>query len=137
MELVPPNRKKWLSTLVPRKTQKITEFLQNKKNSPDLSVADFWLHGYLKVVLIEYLFCKKTVIQAQIYSPMPNNLNELLQHAEDVIDNINNHKQAMVVRSVLKMKDKARACVAVGGGHFEGRKVQSSVSIAAVSCVYE
>ena len=27
------------------------------------------------------------------------------------------------VRSVLKMKDKARACVAVGGGHFEGRKV--------------
>ena len=50
---------------------------------------------------------------------MPNNLNELLQHSEDVIDNINNHKQAMVVRSVLKMKDKARACVAVGGGHFE------------------
>ena len=68
---------------------------------------------------------------------MPNNLNELLQHAEDVIDNINNHKQAMVVRSVLKMKDKARACVAVGGGHFEGRKVWSSVSIAAVSRVYE
>ena len=29
MELVPPNRKKWLSTLVPRKTQKITEFLTN------------------------------------------------------------------------------------------------------------
>ena len=34
---------------------------------------------------------------------MPNNLNELLQYAEDVIDNINNHKQAMVVRSVLKI----------------------------------
>ena len=56
---------------------------------------------------------------------MPNNLDELLQHAEDVIDNINinNHKQAMVVRAVFKMKDKARACVAVGGGVFEGRKV--------------
>ena len=54
---------------------------------------------------------------------MPNNLVELLQHAEDVIDNINNHKRAMVVRAVYKMKDKARACVAVGGGVFEGRKV--------------
>ena len=41
------------------------------------------------------------------------------------------------VRSVLKMKDKARACVAVRGGHFEGRKVSSSVSFAAVSRVYE
>ena len=29
MELVPLNRKKWLSTLVPRKTQKITEFSTN------------------------------------------------------------------------------------------------------------
>ena len=28
-------------------------------NSPDLSVADFWLHGYLKVVSIEYLFFKE------------------------------------------------------------------------------
>ena len=45
------------------------------------------------------------------------------EDAEDVIDNINNHKQAMVVRAVFKMKDKARACVAVGGGVFEGRKV--------------
>ena len=42
---------------------------------------------------------------------------------EDVIDNLNNHKQAMVVRAVFKMKEKARACIAVGGGVFEGRKV--------------
>ena len=28
-------------------------------NSPDLSSADFWLHGYLKVVSIEYLFFKE------------------------------------------------------------------------------
>ena len=54
---------------------------------------------------------------------MPNNLEDLLQHAEDVIDNLNNHKQAMVVRAVFKMKEKARACIAVGGGVFEGRKV--------------
>ena len=32
-------------------------------------------------------------------------------------------KQDMVVRSVLKMKERARSCVAVGGGVFEGRKV--------------
>ena len=36
---------------------------------------------------------------------------------------LNNHKQAMVVRAVFKMKDNARACIAVGGGVFEGRKV--------------
>ena len=33
----------------------------------------------------------------------------------EVIDDLNNHKQAMVVRAAYKMKDKARACVAVGG----------------------
>ena len=55
---------------------------------------------------------------------MPNNLDELLQHAEDVIDNINNHKQAMVVRAVFKMRDKARACVAVGGGVLKGGKYE-------------
>ena len=41
----------------------------------------------------------------------------------DVVDELNNHKQDMVVRSVLKMKERARSCVAVGGGVFEGRKV--------------
>ena len=46
---------------------------------------------------------------------MPKKLDRLLQHAEDVIDELNNHRQAMVVRAVFKMKDKARACVAVGG----------------------
>ena len=54
---------------------------------------------------------------------MPHTLEELLQHAEEVIDDLNNDKQAMVVRSVHKMKAKAAACVAVGGGVFEGRKV--------------
>lgn len=68
---------------------------------------------------------------------MPNNLDELLQHAEEVIDNINNHKQAMVVRAVFKMKEKARACIAVGGGVFEGRKVWNCVAIAAVYCIFE
>ena len=43
--------------------------------------------------------------------------------AEDVVDELNNQKQDMVVRSVLKMKERARSCVAVGGGVFEGRKV--------------
>ena len=32
-------------------------------------------------------------------------------------------KKAMVVRSMHKMKAKAAACVAVGGGVLEGRKV--------------
>ena len=41
----------------------------------------------------------------------------------DVVDELNNHKQDKVVRSVLKMKERARSCVAVGGGVFEGRKV--------------
>ena len=48
---------------------------------------------------------------------------ELLQNAEEVVDELNNHKQDMVVRSVFKMKERARSCVAVGGGVFEGRKV--------------
>ena len=33
------------------------------------------------------------------------------------------NKQAMVVQSVLKMKARAQACIAVGGGVFEGRRV--------------
>ena len=61
--------------------------------------------------------------QGRIYSPIPHTLEELLQHAEEVIDDLNNNKQAMVARSVHKMKAKAAACVAVGGGVFEGRKV--------------
>ena len=32
-------------------------------------------------------------------------------------------RQAMVRRAVRKMKHKAQACVAVGGGVFEGRKL--------------
>ena len=54
---------------------------------------------------------------------MPNTLDELLQHAEDVVDDLNNNKQAMVVRAVHKMKEKAQSCVAVGDGVFEGRKL--------------
>ena len=54
---------------------------------------------------------------------MPVTLDELLRQAEHVVDDINNHKQAMVRRAVRKMKDKAQACVAVGGGVFEGRKL--------------
>ena len=61
--------------------------------------------------------------QDRIYHPMPQTLAELLQHAEHKVDDLNNNKQAMVVRSVLKMKARARACVAVGGGVFEGRRV--------------
>ena len=56
-------------------------------------------------------------------SSLPNTLEELLQKAEEVVDELNNHKQDMVVRSVFKMKERARSCVAVGGGVFEGRKV--------------
>ena len=58
---------------------------------------------------------------------MPQTLAELLQHAEHVVDDLNNNKQAMVVRSVHKMKAKAQACVAVGGGVFEGRRVNCNV----------
>ena len=32
-------------------------------------------------------------------------------------------KQDMVIRAVRKMKERAQACVAVGGGVFEGRKL--------------
>ena len=35
----------------------------------------------------------------------------------------NNQKQDMVIRAVRKMKERAQACVAVGGGVFEGRKL--------------
>ena len=59
----------------------------------------------------------------RIYYPMPDTLDELLRQAEHVVDDINNHKQGMVRRAVRKMKDKAQACVAVGGGVFEGRKL--------------
>ena len=38
-------------------------------------------------------------------------------------DEINNQKQDMVIRAVRKMKERAQACVAVGGGVFEGRKL--------------
>ena len=54
---------------------------------------------------------------------MPQTLDELLRHAELVVDEINNHKQDMVRRAVRKMKEKAQACGAVGGGLFEGRKL--------------
>ena len=53
---------------------------------------------------------------------MPNSIAEMLQQAEDVVDDLNN-KQDMVVRAVYKMKDKARQCVAVGGLPFEGRNL--------------
>ena len=63
---------------------------------------------------------------------MPKKLDRLLQHAEDVIDELNNHRQAMVVRAVFKMKDKARACVAVDGGVLKGRKVSNCVGICSI-----
>ena len=53
---------------------------------------------------------------------MPGTRYELLKHAEEVIDDINTNRQAMVVRSVHIMKEKAAACVTVGGGAFKGRK---------------
>ena len=43
--------------------------------------------------------------------------------SERVVDEINNQKQDMVIRAVRKMKERAQACVAVGGGVFEGRKL--------------
>ena len=51
---------------------------------------------------------------------MPQTLDELLRHAERVVDEINNHKQDMVRRAVRKMKERAQACVDVGGGLFKG-----------------
>ena len=54
---------------------------------------------------------------------MPHTLDELLRDAERVVDEINNHKQDMVIRAVRNMKERAQACVAVGGGVFEGRKL--------------
>ena len=42
---------------------------------------------------------------------------------ERVVDEINNQKQDLVIRAVRKMKERAQACVAVGGGVFEGRKL--------------
>ena len=72
-----------------------------------------WLSGSLS----------KLSFSGSDYHPMPQTLAELLQHAEHVVDDLNNNKQAMVVRSVLKMKAKAQACIAVGGGVFEGRRV--------------
>ena len=36
---------------------------------------------------------------------------------------VNNQKQDMVIRAVRKMKERAQACVAVGGGVSEGRKL--------------
>ena len=70
MELVPPNRKNWLSTLVPPKTQKMTEFLTNKqflfiqcsrwKTRPGLALL--WVGEFLKggkceivSVLLQYI----------------------------------------------------------------------------------
>ena len=38
----------------------------------------------------------------------------------------------MVVRAVFKMKDKARACVAVDGGVLKGRKVSNCVGICSI-----
>ena len=51
-------------------------------------------------------------------TPDTDTLDELLRQAEHLVDDINNHKQGMVRRAVRKMKDKAQACVAVGGGVF-------------------
>ena len=51
-------------------------------------------------------------------------IEDLLQYAEEVIDDLNKNKQAMV-RSVHKTNAMTAACVAVGGGLFELRKKES------------
>ena len=56
-------------------------------------------------------------------APQRTFLVEKKLHAERVVDEINNQKQDMVIRAVRKMKERAQACVAVGGGVFEGRKL--------------
>ena len=60
---------------------------------------------------------------------MPANLDELLQHAQAVVDDLHNN------RAVYKIKDKARACVAVGSGVFEGRRVSHNAIFSLGLCM--
>ena len=59
--------------------------------SPDLSPADFWLHGCLKVaeVFAQYF----TNLQP---NAMPDTLEDLPQHAEEVTDDLNANNTSIV-----------------------------------------
>ena len=69
--------------------------------------------------------------------PQQEKLTEYTGPAQDTEDDRVFNKQTISLHSVFKMKDKARACVAVGGGVFEGRKVWNCVSITAVYRIFE
>ena len=50
---------------------------------------------------------------------MPQTMDELERKAEEVYDNLNGPtRRAMVVRSVLTMRKRARKCIQAGGRHF-------------------
>jgi len=80
-----------------------------RRNPFNISPSSFWKIAKKKLKLHPFKLRK----------------HQKLRRGIDVrrLDDLNDNKQAMVVRSVHKMKAKAAACVAVGGGVFEGRKV--------------
>ena len=77
-------------------------------NSPDLTPCDFFLHGFVK---------------QKLYSPPPPTLHHIEQKAEQIFDELNNQHVAVIQRSVLHMKKRARQCLRAMGGYFEGRRV--------------
>ena len=62
--------------------------------------------------------------QEHLYRPMPQTMDEMERKAEEVYDSLNGPtRRAMVVRSVLTMRKRARKCIQADGRHFEGRKL--------------
>ena len=69
--------------------------------SPDLNPLDFFLWGYLK---------------SKVYSPLPNNLDELEANIRREVGNL----QPDVIRNaILDIKKRAQMCINARGGHFE------------------
>ena len=69
--------------------------------SPDLNPLDFFLWGYLK---------------SKVYSPLPNNLDELETNIRREVGNL----QPNVIRNaILDIKKRAQMCINARGGHFK------------------
>ena len=73
--------------------------------SPDMSVCDFWLWGYLK---------------EKVYRPMPANLGQLKERIKQELSNI---PIEMIKDAVYSTKSRAVKLVEFGGEAFEGRAI--------------
>lgn len=73
-------------------------------NSPDLTLMDTFLWGYLK---------------NKIYSIRNNNIHQLQNEIIEEINTLNREKQEFIVSAIENLKKRYRLCIEHNGGHFE------------------